>query len=177
MFLFHPKKSCNIISSCFRFIHYKYYCNLPSLKMSMSNLKSPVFLDVEETVSWKDKLNVKSKKENKMKPNITKMQKSNLMNNIKNFLPQLQMANSKLNEEMLNKHPENFDIENTEGCEKVIEMDLAMMPELLDTPIGELLLPNSVNSDSNSSSSEEEECQEIKLTPATTKNKLLIEEV
>ena len=59
------------------------------------------------------------------KPAIGKVEKSSLLGKLKQFLPELEKANQKLEAEMAVHPAESFDIENVHEGEAHIEMDLA----------------------------------------------------
>ena len=61
------------------------------------------------------------------KPNITKMTSSPLLNQVKNFLPQMAEAELKLNQAVARDGGDAFDVENIANDDNVIEMDIAMV--------------------------------------------------
>jgi len=60
------------------------------------------------------------------RPEICKVPKSNVLNRVQQFLPQLQAANTKLAAAMQTRPKEEFDIENVNEEDEHIEMNLAV---------------------------------------------------
>merc|ERR1712189_176620 len=63
------------------------------------------------------------------KPNITHLQRSGLLDQVKNFLPQMAAAKRQLNQAVASEGIEKFDVENVDHDENVIEMDIAVMED------------------------------------------------
>jgi len=63
------------------------------------------------------------------KPNITHLQRSGLLDQVKNFLPQMAAAERQLNQAVASEGIEKFDVENVDHDENVIEMDIAVMED------------------------------------------------
>ena len=63
------------------------------------------------------------------KPNITRFEPPGILNQVKNFLPQMAAAESKLSEAVAAEGGDKFDVENVAGVENVIEMDIAVMKD------------------------------------------------
>ena len=83
------------------------------------------------------------------KQNTYRMQHSNVLDRVKNFLPQLISSN----EELLSlneSEKEKYDIENIEKCEKFIEMDISLVDN-------DILLSDDDDSDTDSDLDEGDE--------------------
>ncbi|XP_031439148.1 uncharacterized protein C12orf45 homolog isoform X2 [Clupea harengus] len=76
----------------------------------------------------------------------TRVPRSNVLDRLQSFLPQMAQANESLKQQMESVPAGHFDIENTDDAEKVIEMDVALV-ELSD-------------SDSNAESSEDDSSED-----------------
>ena len=63
------------------------------------------------------------------KPNISKVGRSGILDQVKQFLPQLAEAEVKLNEAVAAEGGDKFDVENIATDENVIEMDIALMKD------------------------------------------------
>ena len=63
------------------------------------------------------------------KPNISKVGRSGILDQVKQFLPQLAEAEVKLNEAVAADGGDEFDVENVATDENVIEMDIALMKD------------------------------------------------
>lgn len=82
--------------------------------------------------------------------------KSNVLDRLQSFLPQIAQANETLKQQIEDAPAGYFDIESVEDVEKVIEMDVALV-ELEDSD-------NSEEEDESSSSSEEDSTEEDVVT-------------
>lgn len=145
---------------------------------SKSRVKS-VPLTVEPNNNFHKKLLVTSKpaiQTNSTKQSTYRLQQSNLLDRVKNFLPKLKSSNEELSA-MNNSEKEQYDIENIDDCEKVIEMDISVVDN-------DVLLSDD-DSDSDSISSEDESKNDEKTlnsfsTSGAKENKrkaLLVEEM
>ena len=107
-------------------------------------------LTVEPNNNLHKKLMVTSKpliKTYSGKLNTHRMQQSNILDRVKNFLPKLISSNEALSS-MDEKEKEKYDIENTDDCEKVIEMDISVVDN-------DILLSDNSDTDSDNDSSDE----------------------
>ena len=87
------------------------------------------------------------------KPNINKVGRSGILDQVKQFLPQMAEAEVKLNEAVAANGGAKFDVENvTETDENVIEMDIALMKDNSEPPVS-LSPQGSWTSDSEDDSS------------------------
>ncbi|KAA0720653.1 hypothetical protein E1301_Tti011594 [Triplophysa tibetana] len=80
-----------------------------------------------------------------------RMPRSNVLDRLQNFIPQLAQANETLKQQIEDAPSGFFDIESVDDAEKVIEMDVALV-ELEDS--------NEEEEESSSSSSEEDSSEE-----------------
>ena len=72
--------------------------------------------------------------ENK-KPMISRIGRSSVLDRVKSFLPQIEAANKTV----LQEDPENRNLENTDNCSSVIEMDIAFVNDLEKTALSNLM--------------------------------------
>merc|ERR1712098_6879 len=63
------------------------------------------------------------------KPNISRLQRSGLLDQVKNFLPQMAAAERQLNQAVASEGSEKFDVENVDHDDNVIEMDITVMKD------------------------------------------------
>jgi len=109
---------------------------------------------------WEKKLNIIPRKvasssdhhvqssEPTQKPMITRVNRSSILDRVKNFLPQLEAANKTIS----NIDPDNRNIECTNNCSDVIEMDIAFVKDLEKTAFCNLM--ENLPSDSSESEAE-----------------------
>ncbi|XP_018585698.1 NOP protein chaperone 1 [Scleropages formosus] len=101
----------------------------------------------------RDTLLIKSKPSKKSGSlQTTHVPRSNVLDRLQRFLPQIAQANEKLRLEMESSPAGRFDIENVEELEKVIEMDVALV-ELGDS---DSETEEETSDDSSSTDSEED---------------------
>ncbi|KAL2102737.1 hypothetical protein ACEWY4_001905 [Coilia grayii] len=86
----------------------------------------------------------------------TRVPRSSVLDRLQSFLPQIAQANESLKQQMEAAPVEQFDIENTDGAEKVIEMDVALF-EVNDSDSNSELSEDDSSEDSSDSETEEEE--------------------
>ena len=84
------------------------------------------------------------------KPSISRIEQSLVLDRVKSFLPQLEAAN----QSVLQGDPDERNIENTDNCKNVIEMDLAFVENLQKTALCNLL--EDLSSDSSDSDNDSE---------------------
>ncbi|NP_001188341.1 NOP protein chaperone 1 [Danio rerio] len=89
-----------------------------------------------------------------------RVSRSNVLDRLQNFLPQMAQANESLRQQMQEAPAGFFNIETVEDAEKVIEMDVALV-ELEESDSSEV--------DEESSSSSEEDSSEEELQTVTAK--------
>lgn len=89
-------------------------------------------------------INSKHNKKTDSCPPIVRMPRSSILDRVQNFLPQMAQANDVLNREIQSCPDGKFDIENVEGEENIIEMNVALVE-----------LDSSDSSENESDSSEE----------------------
>ncbi|XP_066916678.1 NOP protein chaperone 1-like [Clytia hemisphaerica] len=135
--------------------------NIPAIK------KPSVLLKVEPNNNLQKQLLVKPLKKgippSDLKKNTYRIEKSNILDQVKNFLPQLITSNEALLS-MDTEEKEKLDIENVDECDKVIEMNLSVVDN-------DILLSDT---DSESSDDSENESEPENLNQPTPK---LIQEV
>uniref|UniRef100_A0A6J0UHD6 NOP protein chaperone 1 isoform X1 n=1 Tax=Pogona vitticeps TaxID=103695 RepID=A0A6J0UHD6_9SAUR len=109
-------------------------------------------------------LNSKHAKKKATGLQTTRLPRSNLLDRVQNFLPQMASANDQLREEMDNTPVQEFDIEHIDpSIENVIEMNVALV-ELSGSDTEEDDSPSEDDSESEDSSvSEEVTVDNIKL--------------
>ncbi|XP_066561353.1 NOP protein chaperone 1 [Amia ocellicauda] len=95
-----------------------------------------------------------------------KVPRSNVLDRLQCFLPQIAQANEKLKQDMESCPAGQFEIENIEGLEKIIEMDVAVV-ELSDSE-GDSLQ----ESESESEEEEDEEVEDDENNSEITEGKL-----
>eukprot|EP00088_Acartia_fossae_P030904 TRINITY_DN3187_c0_g1_i1.p1 TRINITY_DN3187_c0_g1~~TRINITY_DN3187_c0_g1_i1.p1 ORF type:complete len:179 (+),score=69.44 TRINITY_DN3187_c0_g1_i1:44-580(+) len=66
------------------------------------------------------------------KPDMSALGKSDVLAKVKNFLPVMAEADSELQMALKNGHADQLNIENIEGDDKVIEMDVALLKNGVD---------------------------------------------
>ena len=95
------------------------------------------------------------------RPTITRVERSSVLNKVKSFLPQLEAANRTV----LQLNPESRDIEFTDNCSNVIEMDIAFVKDLENTALCNLLegLPSDTSDSDSDTSNDTENIQPIWL--------------
>ncbi|XP_020837959.2 NOP protein chaperone 1 [Phascolarctos cinereus] len=92
-----------------------------------------------------------------------RVERSSLLERVKNFLPHIEQANKKLREEMASGPPGLFNIENVDDCqEKIIEMDVAMV-EVSSSDSEDLSSGESSESEDENSVTGEVTVENIKL--------------
>ncbi|XP_075712764.1 NOP protein chaperone 1 isoform X2 [Rhinoderma darwinii] len=136
-------------------------------------VRSGELLDVGSSVGGlysKLLINSKENKKSGSCPTITRMPRSSLLNRVQNFLPQMAQANDVLNREIQSCSDGKFDIENIEGEENIIEMNVALV-ELNSSDSSE---EESDSSDGSSDSDSEGEVttQNIRLREKGKKGKI-----
>ena len=113
---------------------------------------SSVLLKVEPNNNLQKKLLVKPLTKgiptDLLKKSTYRMEQSNVLDRVKNFLPQLITSNEALLS-METEEKEKLDIENVDDCEKVIEMNLSVVDN-------DILLSDDSDTDSSDSESENE---------------------
>ncbi|XP_063073200.1 uncharacterized protein C12orf45 homolog [Engraulis encrasicolus] len=113
------------------------------------------------------------KKPNKPAPlQTTRVPRSSVLDRLQSFLPQMAQANESLKQQMEAAPAEQFDIENTDDAEKVIEMDVALFEMNGSEGDSESSEDDSSEdpSDSEEEEEEEEEAEKLKL-PGDCKRK------
>lgn len=120
------------------------------MEESKKDLKS-VPLTIKPNNNLHKKLLVTSKptikvNSGKQKQNIYRIQHSSVLDQVKNFLPQLISSNEELLS-MDESEKEKYDIENIDQCEKVIEMNISVVDN-------DSLLSDDSNTDSDKSDEE-----------------------
>ncbi|KAM3927113.1 NOP protein chaperone 1 [Leptodactylus fuscus] len=115
-------------------------------------------------------INSKQKKKTASCPPISRMPRSSILDRVQNFLPQMAQANENLKREIESCSDGKFDIENVEGDEKVIEMNVALV-ELNSSDSSEEEPDNSEESSSSDSDSEVTE-HNIRLQKKGKKGKI-----
>ncbi|XP_076815958.1 uncharacterized protein LOC143461907 [Clavelina lepadiformis] len=124
--------------------------------------------------SWKQKLLLTSETGSKddnecdvalptTKPHFFQCKDSALMDRVKSFLPKIQAANEEINVDNL-QDTDKYDIENVDGCSKVIEMNISVVDDLEKTGIVRFL--DQMSSDSSDSETDSESDQKIDLNIA-----------
>ncbi|XP_009084653.4 NOP protein chaperone 1 [Serinus canaria] len=108
-------------------------------------------LDVRPRSGLKDILLINSKCSGKKATTLqtVKVPRSNVLDQVQSFLPQLAQANDELKRKMVTAPAHQFDIEHLDSeTEKVIEMNVAVV-ELSDSDIDEELLTSEDDSESD----------------------------
>lgn len=150
---------------------------LKKAKKQKSSLDSSSreFLDVISHPTGSEKAIFSLLSEKKRNAGTFKLEPSRTLKLVKQFLPEMQLANSRLQQDIQN-NPEGgktkYDIENTEGTQgPLIEMDLALYTESESNV--------DIFSDSSAFSTESEPDDETKLNTQqeVSKNKNLIHEI
>lgn len=75
-------------------------------------------------------------------PKIKRVVPSSVLSRVKNFLPKMNEANETLQKDIESGKIEEYNLENVNNCEKVIEMDLSVVPEELDENLEKFLCTN-----------------------------------
>ncbi|XP_069829810.1 NOP protein chaperone 1 [Dendropsophus ebraccatus] len=114
-------------------------------------VRSGELLDVGPSAGLYNKLLINSKHNKKTSScsPIVRMPRSSILDRVQNFLPQMAQANEDLSREIQSSSDGKFDIENVDGEENIIEMNVALVE--LDSSDS-----NEDDSDSSDSDSEEE---------------------
>ncbi|XP_056430482.1 NOP protein chaperone 1 [Hyla sarda] len=135
-------------------------------------VRSGELLDVGSSGGLYNKLLVNSKQNKKPSscPPIVRLPRSSILDRVQNFLPQMAQANEDLNREIQASSDGKFDIENVEGEENIIEMNVALV-ELNSSDSSEEDSDSSDNSSSSDSDGEVTE-QNIRLRQKGKKGKI-----
>ncbi|XP_053888978.1 NOP protein chaperone 1 [Malaclemys terrapin pileata] len=114
-----------------------------------------------------DTLLINSKHASKKVSNLetVRIPRSNILDRVQSFLPQMALANNELRREMATAPAHQFDIENLDSClENIIEMNVALV-ELSgsDTDEEEIISEDSSESEEDSCATDEVTIDTIKL--------------
>ncbi|KAG9490496.1 hypothetical protein GDO78_006046 [Eleutherodactylus coqui] len=106
-------------------------------------------------------------------PPIVRMPRSSILDRVQNFLPQMAQANEDLTRDIQSCSDGKFDIENVEGAENVIEMNVALVELNSDDSSEE----ESESSDESSDSDSDGEVTEHNIRLQQKGKKCKIEEL
>jgi len=75
------------------------------------------------------------------KPEIQRLGRSSVLDEVRNFLPQMADAEVKLAASLASEGGDKYDVENVTGDQRVIEMDIAMVQDRSESNSPEIRLP------------------------------------
>ncbi|XP_078099086.1 NOP protein chaperone 1 [Sander vitreus] len=95
------------------------------MELNIKKTSSKALLSCGNGQGLSEKLLLKPKADRP--PQTERVPRSNVLERLQSFLPQMAAANEKLKQQMDQAPAGRFDIESVEGAERVIEMDVALV--------------------------------------------------